>query len=403
MSISSSSESSSDLDDEMGQFLLLKYVHDYYNAFIPKMPCRTSIPDGKAYVMEILYGNPTVCYEMFRMKKHVFLNFCDRLKVDKLLEDEKKVSVEETVAMFLFIIGQNATQRLIADRFQHSTETVSTWFQKVLIAVCKLGTKIICPRDRGDVQPEIARNSNWFPYFKDCIGAIDGTEVSAWAPASKHIPFRNRKQNLSQNVLVACSNDMLFTFVCAGWEGTAHDTRVFVNAILSNRVEQLSFPMPSTSKYYVVDAGYPNIPEFLAPFRGQRYHSHDFIGRHQPKGKEELFNMRHSSVRNVIERSIGVLKKRFAILRDMPNYPLRKQRYIPKACCTVHNFIRLEAEKDELFEEGERENEQGFDDTEATSYGSNEEHVTFDMSQTAEMTLVRDKIATSLWTSYIQN
>ncbi|KAL4387484.1 hypothetical protein GQ457_09G013860 [Hibiscus cannabinus] len=207
MSISSSSESSSDLDDEMRQFLLLKYVHNYYNAFIPKMPCKTSILDGKAYVMEILYENLTA------------------LKVDKLLEDEKKVSVEETVAMFLFIIGQNATQRLIPDRFQHSTETVSTWFQKVLIVVCKLKTKIICPRDRGDVQSEIVRNSNWFPYFKDCIRAIDGTEVSAWAPASKHIPFR--KQNLSQNVLVAYSHNMLFTFVCAGWEVTTHDTRFF--------------------------------------------------------------------------------------------------------------------------------------------------------------------------------
>ncbi|KAL4318157.1 hypothetical protein GQ457_18G011430 [Hibiscus cannabinus] len=72
MSISSSSESSSDLDDEIGQFLLLKYVHDYYNAFIHKMPCRTYILDYKAYVMEILYGNMTACYEMFRMKKHVF-------------------------------------------------------------------------------------------------------------------------------------------------------------------------------------------------------------------------------------------------------------------------------------------------------------------------------------------
>ncbi|KAL4318350.1 hypothetical protein GQ457_18G015290 [Hibiscus cannabinus] len=249
----------------------------------------------------------------------------------------------------------------------------------------------------GGKGKDIDDTKDWTKANEDCIGAIDGTEVSAWALASKHIPFRNRKQNLSQNVLVACSHDMLFTFVCAGWEGTTHDTRVFVNAILSNRVEQLSFPMRSTGKYYVVDAGYPNIPGFLAPFRGQRYHSRDFIGRHQPKGKEELFNMRHSSVRNVIERSIGVLKKRFAILRDMPNYPLRKQRYIPKACCTV-----LEAKKDELFEEGERENEQEFDDTEATSYGSNEEHVTFDMSQTAEMAQVRDEIATSLWTSYRQ-
>ncbi|KAK8656680.1 hypothetical protein V6N13_098622 [Hibiscus sabdariffa] len=52
---------------------------------------------------------------------------------------------------------------------------------------------------------------------------------------------------------------------------------------------------------------------------------------------------------------------------------------------------------------GKRENEQELDDTEATSYGSNEEHVTFDISQTAEMAQVRDEIAISLWTSYRQN
>ena len=168
MSVSSSSESSSDLDDEMGQFILMKYVYEYYKTYLPKMPCRTSLLSGKAYVMEILDGNPTVCYEMFRMRKHVFLNFCDRLKVEHFLHDEKMVSVEEAVAMFLYIIGQNERQRVTSDRFQHSTETVSAWFEKVLIAVCKLGTKIIRPRDRGEVQPEIATNPKWFPYFKVC-------------------------------------------------------------------------------------------------------------------------------------------------------------------------------------------------------------------------------------------
>ena len=151
--------------------------------------------------------------------------------------------------MFLFIIGQNSRQRVVANRFQHSTAAISTWFEKVLRAVCKLGTKIICPRDRGDVQPEIAKNPKLFTYFKDCIGAIDGTEVSAWVPASRFVPFRNRKQNVSQNVILACSHDMLFMFICAGWEGTAHDTRVFVNAVLTNTASENSFPMPSAGKF----------------------------------------------------------------------------------------------------------------------------------------------------------
>ncbi|KAK8617365.1 hypothetical protein V6N13_080281 [Hibiscus sabdariffa] len=61
---------------------------------------------------------------------------------------------------------------------------------------------------------------------------------------------------------------------------------------------------------------------------------------------------------------------------------------------------RLEAKKDELFDEGERENEQEFDDTEATSSNSHEEYIAFDMSQTAEMAQVREEIATSLWINY---
>jgi hypothetical protein len=31
--------------------------------------------------------------------------------------------------------------------------------------------------------------------------------------------------------MAACSFDMQFTFVWAGWEGSAHDTRIFYEAI----------------------------------------------------------------------------------------------------------------------------------------------------------------------------
>ncbi|KAL7216458.1 hypothetical protein ACSBR1_028405 [Camellia fascicularis] len=53
-----------------------------------------------------------------------------------------------------------------------------------------------------------------------------------------------------------------------------------------------------------------NIPGFLAPFHSQRYHLQEFHSRHY-SGPKELFNHRHSLLRNVIERTFGVLKKRF--------------------------------------------------------------------------------------------
>ncbi|KAK1257701.1 hypothetical protein QJS04_geneDACA016281 [Acorus gramineus] len=59
---------------------------------------------------------------------------------------------------------------------------------------------------------------------------------------------------------------------------------------------------PGNHKYYVVDAGYPNRNGFLVPYRNTRYHLPDFQ-RAGLRGKEELFNSLHSSLRNVIERS----------------------------------------------------------------------------------------------------
>ncbi len=61
--------------------------------------------------------------------------------------------------------------------------------------------------------------------------------------------------------------------------------------------------------YYLVDAGYTNGEGFLAPYRGQRYHLNDWKDGHQPTTREEYFNMKHSSARNVIERAFAILKK----------------------------------------------------------------------------------------------
>ena len=60
--------------------------------------------------------------------------------------------------------------------------------------------------------------------------------------------------------------------------------------------------------YYLVDAGFKNCGGFLARYRGQHYHLQEWTT--PPTTKEELFNMKHSSVRNVIERTFGLLKVR---------------------------------------------------------------------------------------------
>lgn len=71
----------------------------------------------------------------------------------------------------------------------------------------------------------------------------------------------------------------------------------------------LTFPFP------------PNSFFFPTPYRGERYHLHDYRGRHQqPRGPIELFNYWHSTTR-VIERCSSMLKAQFPVLKMIPNYP----------------------------------------------------------------------------------
>ncbi|KAL8549692.1 hypothetical protein ACS0TY_008511 [Phlomoides rotata] len=52
--------------------------------------------------------------------------------------------------------------------------------------------------------------------------------------------------------------------------------------------------------------------------------------------------MKHTHARNVIERTFGLLKMRWGILRSPSWYPIKSANKIITACCLLHNYIRNE-------------------------------------------------------------
>jgi hypothetical protein len=68
----------------------------------------------------------------------------------------------------------------------------------------------------------------FWPGFDGCVGALDGSYVYVHIVGDP-APFRNRKGTLTQNVLAVVDFNMRFTYVLAGWEGFAHDGRVFAS------------------------------------------------------------------------------------------------------------------------------------------------------------------------------
>lgn len=272
-------------------------------------PIRDSSLSGAQWIREVLHGHSDRVYEAFRMEIHVFLNLCGLMKEKGWLEDTRYIGVDEQIGIFLSMICHKNSNRDLCERFQHSGQTISKYFTKVLQAVLKLAKEIIIPPSFDVVPQEILMDPKHKRYFKDCIGAIDGTHIHASVPVSKQISFRGRKSTTTQNVLCICSFDMKYTFVYAGWEGSANDCRVLAAAL---ETPHLEFPRPPPGKYYVMDSGYAATPGFLTPFRGDRYHLNEYRGRaRRPTTARELFNYRHSSLRNVIERSFAALKNRF--------------------------------------------------------------------------------------------
>nr|XP_020164043.2 putative nuclease HARBI1 [Aegilops tauschii subsp. strangulata] len=140
----------------------------------------------------------------------------------------------------------------------------------------------------------------------------DGTHVTARFPRSQSTAYRGRKHYTSQNVLAAVDFDLKFTYVLAGWEGSAHDANILTDSM--SRPDGINIP---DGKFYLGDAGYACRPGILPPFR----------------------KTRHSSLRVTVERAFGALKNRFKILDKKPFHPYSTQVKLVLACCILHNWI----------------------------------------------------------------
>ncbi|WVZ49431.1 hypothetical protein U9M48_000796 [Paspalum notatum var. saurae] len=161
------------------------------------------------------------------------------------------------------------------------------------------------------------------PYFDGCIGAIDGTHIRTNFAKKDRQNYMSRKGFTSYNVLATVDMDMRFTYVATGMAGSCHDMMV-----LRQCMKDPMFPEPPLGKYYLADAGYVTQKGYL----GRYIH-----GTSEPK--ETLFNSCHASLRVVVERAFGLLKKKWQIMKEMSFFAKDMQGKFIIACFALHNFL----------------------------------------------------------------
>lgn len=130
------------------------------------------------------------------------------------------------------------------------------------------------PPANGPVPEPIRRNEKFYPFFKNAIGAMDGTHINCTPSAADRHAARNRKGGVSQNCLACVSFSMRFLYVLSGWEGSTSDATMYAS---SRRVD-LTIP---AGKYYLADAGFGICDALLVPYRGVCYHLAEWGRAHE--------------------------------------------------------------------------------------------------------------------------
>ncbi|XP_012839839.1 PREDICTED: putative nuclease HARBI1 [Erythranthe guttata] len=292
------------------------------------------VPDQVRKLSRIIDINDISCINNLRMSRDAFGRLCHILENTGDLHCNRNISISEQVAMFLHILAHHTKNRIVGHEYERSGRTVSKYFNNVLNAVIKLHPLFL---GRPEPVDEHCTNERW-KLFKGCLGALDGTYIKVRVSVTDKGRYRNRKGDITVNILGVCDSNMKFIYILSGWEGSAADSRVLRDAI--TKENGLRIPKGS---YYLVDNGYTNGEGFLSPYRSVRYHLDEWgEGKSRPRNKEEFFNMKHSRARNVIERSFGLLKSRWGILRTSSHYPIKTHNRIIMACALLHNYIRTE-------------------------------------------------------------
>lgn len=117
----------------------------------------------------------------------------------------------------------------------------------------------------NELPARVRRDPTLYPFFKNAIGAVDGSHLFVSLPSHTRACWRDWDGHLTQNMMAICNFDMFFTFVLVGWEGSAADGPLY------HRCFDHGLKVPE-GKYFLADAGFGACDTLLTPYRKTRYH-----------------------------------------------------------------------------------------------------------------------------------
>ena len=227
------------------------------------------------------------------------------------------------IALRFYATGTH--QLVVGDTFAVSKPTVCRTVHRVTAAIASLRSKYVkfptTMQERRDIMNMFFTCSD----LPGVIGAIDCTHVPIQSPGGQDGEiYRNRKCYFSINVQLICDCSGYISDVVARWPGSVHDSTIFDNSHVRALLETCQ-----EEGYLVGDSGYACRRYLLTPLLNP------------VSNAEQAYNRAQTSARNCIERTNGVLKRRFPALKYGMRLKTENVLSVIVAVVVLHNIATV--------------------------------------------------------------
>ncbi len=201
--------------------------------------------------------------------------------------------------------------------------------KKVTRAICSLKNEFIKFPD-GEEIVKVTQGFFNIAAFPTVLLVLDGTHIKIQSPGGNQAEwFRNRKGFFSINAMVACDHDMKIRNIVSRWPGSVPDITIFNNSALKARFEN-----GIQNGLLIGDSGYAVNKYLITPLENPTNEA------------ERLFQESIVRTRNIIERTIGVWKRRFPCLAVGLRTKIPLIQDIIVATSILHNLAISEKEEE---------------------------------------------------------
>ena len=205
-----------------------------------------------------------------------------------------------------------------------SQSSVSRIVHQVTDALCAIANRHIFMPQGAEAQT-VKHGFYEVAQFPSIIGAVDGTHIRISPPdGERH--YLNRKGYHSLNIQCICDHEMLFRDVVARWPGATHDSFIWNNSSVKERISN-----GELRGTIIGDSGYPLRHYLMTPYP------------RPSTPAQESYNRAHKRTRVLIERAFGILKGRFLCLDKRGGQLCYNPAFAGRifvACCVLHNIAR---------------------------------------------------------------